>query len=245
MDFLQSYFPTPKLRRVELRLHALLDRELLRLQALPDPGIVAETLPGELAAILDFTQAYQNLYMDFLEAALPQHQEKIRCGAGCANCCHHYPMSVEPFELISLYAHLRNQDDFSRGLESCLHRMRAYARLQPPAPDEQDYSEEEEEAQLHRYFSQKLACPFIRANGDCGVYTYRPLTCRMYFSLTDPQFCVPEHLQTPLNRSFIVYLPDEIEEKIAAVTAYYAHLELPEGLYPGLLAINGFEGYFA
>jgi hypothetical protein len=42
-----------------------------------------------------------------------------------------------------------------------------------------------------------------------------------------------------------VYLPDEIEEQIADVSAHYADLSLPEGLYEGVLALNAFESSFA
>lgn len=243
MDFLQSYFPTPKLQRVELRWHALLDRELARLRLLPGSGVVARNLVGQLDAVGAFCSSYHLLYMDYLAAVLPQHREPVRCGAGCGNCCHHFPMSVEPFELLFLYMELRQRADFVDDLEACVRRTRQFGQLRRELGDES--GDEAEEALLHRYFASGLACPFIREGGNCGIYDHRPLTCRMYFSHTDPQYCVPEHLQTPLNRSFIVYLPDEIEEKIAEISAFYAELELPEGLYSGLLALNAFEGCFS
>ena len=57
-------------------------------------------------------------------------------------------------------------------------------------------------------------------------------------------YCVPEHLQTPKNRSFIVYLPDDIEERIAEVSDYYAGLDLPESMYSAMLELNALEGYW-
>ena len=64
----------------------------------------------------------------------------------------------------------------------------------------------------------------------------------MYFSETSPEYCVPKHLQTPLNRSFIVYLPDAIEEAIDEITKHYEDLNLSESLYEGLLQMNALEG---
>jgi len=235
MDFLQSYFPTPRLKKIELRFDALLGRELRRLDAMPEGGVFPENLAGQLVDVRAFCSSYHALYMEYLDEVLPQHREPVRCGAGCGNCCHHFPMSVEPFELIHLYAGLRERADFAELLESCFVRVRRFGALQDG---------EDEEALLHSYFSQRLPCPFIRASGDCGIYALRPLTCRMYFSHTDPRFCTSEHLQTPANRSFIVYLPDAIEEKIAEVSMRYAGLELPESLYGGLIATNTLEGFF-
>lgn len=221
-------------------MRSLLDHEQTRLASLGSGGVHPLNLSASLQFILEFCERYHKLYMEYLEVVLPQHAEPVRCQAGCANCCHHYPMSVEPFELLSLYSYLRSRDDFASLLESCWHRTRAYAAIDMSLCKD---SEDEEEFRLHRYYGRGYPCPFIMGNGDCGVYRYRPLTCRMYFSHTDPQFCVPEHLQTPLNRSFIVYLPDRIEEQIAQVSSHYASLELPESLYEGLLAVNALEGY--
>ena len=60
----------------------------------------------------------------------------------------------------------------------------------------------------------------------------------MYFSETDPKFCTPEHLQTPENDSYIVYLPDSIEDAVYGISEHYALLDLPESYFGGLLAVK-------
>ena len=64
----------------------------------------------------------------------------------------------------------------------------------------------------------------------------------MYFSETPKEFCIAEFLQTKNNRSFIVYLPDAIEEAIADVSRYYEKLNLSEALYEGILELNSLDG---
>ena len=64
----------------------------------------------------------------------------------------------------------------------------------------------------------------------------------MYFSETNPEYCTARYLLTEKNRSFIVYLPDVIEETIADVSSYYENLELSESLYAGMLELNALEG---
>ena len=64
MDFLQSYFPTAKYKRVELKWRSLLDHELAKLRAQPSltPENLAERLPG----IQEFARAYQGIFPLYL-----------------------------------------------------------------------------------------------------------------------------------------------------------------------------------
>ena len=64
----------------------------------------------------------------------------------------------------------------------------------------------------------------------------------MYFSQTEPCYCKPETLQTELNESYIVYLPDNIEEALLGISEHYAALDLPESFFGGLLSLNAYEG---
>ena len=34
-------------------------------------------------------------------------------------------------------------------------------------------------------------CPLLTTDGDCGVYSLRPLTCRLYHAVTPPEDCEP------------------------------------------------------
>lgn len=243
-----EYFPTQSYRRAVLRIRALLLKEKERLDSVAEKlgrksAIAEDNLSEEIPRVLDFTAEYQAAYMRYLSAVLPQHKEGIRCHAGCANCCHHFPMSVEPFELIGFYAEIRKRPDLFPIVEDCLSRSRAYHALLSAA--EKARAEDPEDVALVRYFGKGFACPFVSADGNCTAYARRPVTCRMYFSETPGEFCVPEHLQTEKNRSFIVYLPDDVEEQIADLSVHFEALSLPESLYEGVLALNMLEPLFA
>ncbi len=197
----------------------------------------------ELPQIREFSVAYHAAFMRYLAAVLPQHPNGVQCKAGCGNCCHHFPMSVEPFELVEFYSEVRKRSDLISYLEECHFRTREYYALLKKG--EELGEEDPEDYALIQYFNKSFACPFILKNGSCGIYPERPVTCRMYFSETPGTFCVPEHLLTEKNKSFIIYLPDDIEDLIAEVSAHYQELSLPEGLYEGVLAMNAFEQAFA
>lgn len=264
MTAYREYFPTKAFRIAEMRLSSLLGRERDRLDALAadlgrECAVGPDNLVEQLPLIREFTREYHRLFSEYLEAVLPQQPRPIQCRPACGNCCHHYPMSVEPFELLTLYGDLRGRNDLLDIMEACQVRSSLFSRMfesrrteaekgevadgegQGSQMDLDDYAEDKA---LHDYFAAWKPCPFSDKAGDCTVYPLRPVSCRMYFSETDPKFCTPEHLQTPENDSYIVYLPDSIEDAVYGISEHYSLLELPESYFGGLLAVNRFEGLF-
>lgn len=262
MTAYREYFPTKAFRIAEMRLSSLLGRERDRLDALAadlgrEYAIGPDNLVEQLPLIRDFTREYHRLFSEYLEAVLPQQPRPIQCRPACGNCCHHYPMSVEPFELLTLYGDLRGRNDLLDIMEACQVRSSLFSRMfesrrteaengkieggesRTTQMDLDDYAEDKA---LHDYFAAWNPCPFSDKKGDCTVYPLRPVSCRMYFSETDPKFCTPEHLQTPENDSYIVYLPDSIEDAVYGISEHYSLLDLPESYFGGLLAVNRFEG---
>ena len=253
MESYREYFPTKAFRVAEMRLATLLRAERDRLDAIAmslgrESAIGPDNLLEELPKIKEFTREYHRLFSEYLEAVLPQQPRPIQCRPACGNCCHHYPMSVEPFELVTLYCDLRGRNDLLDIMEACQVRSSLFSkffetrRVEGAVPDQMDLDDYAEDKALHDYFSTWNPCPFSDKKGDCTVYPLRPVSCRMYFSETDPKFCTPEHLQTPENDSYIVYLPDSIEDAVYGISEHYALLDLPESYFGGLLAVNRFEG---
>lgn len=247
MELCRDYFPTRAYRIAEMKMGSLLGAERDRLDALAaslgrEQAIGPDNLREELPRIVEFTEAYHAAYDQYLKAVLPQQEKPIQCRPACGNCCHHYPMSVEPFELIYLYQEIRKRGDLITIMEACQGRSERFNSLFVKRLGEVDSEDAAEDMALHDYFSQWTSCPFSDVKGDCGEYVFRPVSCRMYFSQTDPRYCRPETLQTEKNESYIVYLPDNIEEALLGISEHYAALELPESFFGGLLSLNAYEG---
>jgi Fe-S-cluster containining protein len=171
--------------------------DALALSRCRDKAIDQDNLSQEIPALIRFSEEYQKYYMGYLKAVLPQHLHGVRCGPHCGNCCKHFPMSVEPFELISFYAVLRRSDMLLDFLEKCVFRVHRFRFFMDKACS--TGGDDPEEQALHEYFAEGNVCPFILSNGSCGVYEQRPVTCRMYFSETDPKYCGPAFLQSENN----------------------------------------------
>lgn len=247
MSLCEEYFPTKAYVNAEKRLGLLLSKERDRLDSVARAfgrkyAIGPDNLAEQVPPIVEFTREYHRAYSLYLEAVLPQHKNGVQCGPSCGNCCHHYPMSVEPFELVYLYLNLRTRNDFMSIMEDCQIRASLFESLLGKRLADSDSEDEAEDGALHDYFSQWKPCPFSSLKGDCGIYPIRPVSCRMYFSETLPKFCVPEYLQTEKNESFVVYMPDHIEEALYGISEHYEGLSLPESYFGGLLSMNLYEG---
>lgn len=240
MNQMQDYFPTKAYKRAFARMASLLRTEQERLEKLGP--LTLESCKQTLPEIIEFTRKYQEAFMGYLSAVLPQHENGVKCGPSCGNCCRHYPMSIEPFEQIAFYASIRERSNLLSILEGCYLRREQFHLIFKDCEKSNPESEDQEEDALHQFFAMNFPCPFLLESSSCGVYEYRPVTCRMYFSETSPEFCKAEFLRTEKNRSFIVYLPDSIEEGIAEISKYYENLDLPESLYAGVLELNALEG---
>lgn len=50
-----------------------------------------------------------------------------------------------------------------------------------------------------------IPCTFLKSDGTCGIYEYRPFVCRTYFTLDNPSFC-----EDPMS-THVRYTPDSNE----------------------------------
>ncbi len=103
---------------------------------------------------------------------------------------------------------------------------------------------EAEDRALHRYFLRDIPCPFLGKEGTCGIYDIRPMSCRMFFAESSPRFCSGAAVASPWNRNFQVELPDAAEEALARCSEQLAKLDLPVGLFSGVLEANALFGQY-
>jgi Fe-S-cluster containining protein len=203
---------------------------------------IAETEAAYLACISILTAHMPGLYAAYdryIEAVLATGEKPVSCRPSCPSCCAHYVTSVEPVELLFLDATLRGRADYADRLFDMHERTLAYSRVYDPSE-----GDEAEDKALHRYFLRGRPCPFLTAGGECGVREARPMSCRMFFSYSDPRYCAGRKIVSAANRNFHVGLPDEAESLLAEASTTLERLGLSEHLFDGLMRVNETLGRF-
>jgi Fe-S-cluster containining protein len=203
-------------------------------------GLAEEEAYRRVAAAVEFLlpRLYAR-YDGYLRAVLATG-EPIACKRGCTHCCSHYVTSVEPYELVFLHARIRSLPEYPNRLVS-LHRRAALFRS---LLAKETAGEEAEDRALYRYYLRNQPCPFLTQGGTCGIYALRPISCRMFFSQSNPSLCRGRAVVSPGNRNFIVELPEDIEASLARAGRAFARFEFPESLFEGLLKANEAFGRF-
>jgi Fe-S-cluster containining protein len=136
---------------------------------------------------------------------------------------------------------IRNRGDYADAIVSSYNRATAYDKILRE-DSVNTAAEEAEDRALYHYFLRGLPCPFLETDGTCGVYESRPMACRMFFAESAPRFCAGKALASPWNRNFQVELPQDAEEALARCSRVLEHLDLPDGLFPGMVAVNALLG---
>jgi Fe-S-cluster containining protein len=193
-------------------------------------------LRSELDAVMP---AFYAGYDAYVTAVLRTGESAPSCTRGCSHCCRHYVASVEPFELIFLHGRIAGGEAYPSQVIG-LHRRTTLFQSQRRAED----GELAEDKALYRYYLRGTPCPFLGPDGACGVYEARPMSCRMFFSLSDPAFCKGRAVVDPRNRNFLIELPEDIEADLARAGAALSAYGLPEFLFEGLLEANSAFGRF-
>ncbi len=111
---------------------------------------------------------------------------RLFCSRGCGGCC---TLAVQT-TIAEALAVARSLDE---------RRRAALARFIPRLT-----AAAEEAADLKDFLRRRRAlgpCPFLEADGACGVYRARPLSCRALFSTRPPEWCAVDFADLhPLER---------------------------------------------
>lgn len=182
-------------------------------------------------------------YDAFVKEVLDTGEEKVTCAKACSHCCNHYVTSVEPYELIFLHGKIHADPRYPGQLISLHRRVTLFKSLLRGGFDDAEQAADEDKA-LFRYYLRGQACPFLTAAGVCGIYENRPMSCRMFYSLSHPSLCKGKSVIAPGNRNFLIELPDDIEADLARAGLFFADYDFPESFFEGLLSVNEALGQF-
>jgi len=116
-----------------------------------------------------------------LQGILAEAGGGISCKKGCSRCCSRIVVASR-LEALALIDYIYAFTDFDR--EGANVQIAEHAALLRGFLDERSGAGDGDAV----WFEKNIPCPFLR--GDiCSVYEGRPLSCRLYHSLDDPELC--------------------------------------------------------
>ena len=108
---------------------------------------------------------------------------KIFCRRGCHNCCSLVVNCTFP-EALWISRHL--PEEFVEPLKDYAVKVQNIAAA---SSDLKSY--------LKGVRNQAGGCPFLAEDGSCGIYIWRPLSCRSLLSTKDPKYCAADFSSMP------------------------------------------------
>ncbi|MET0052254.1 MAG: YkgJ family cysteine cluster protein, partial [Candidatus Thiodiazotropha sp.] len=189
-------------------------------------------ISDESVQVHDLLPLFQDITNKVVSVAIQGVEEKgqqISCRSGCGACCSQLvPISrAEGYALLALIEQMpedrqaavkaRFEHNLLRFNESGLNQDLEYA------------FRENDRKVLRRvgldYFKLNLPCPFLH-NQSCSIHPARPLSCREFLVVSDPQHCSDPSPKTIQN----VVLPAQVSKIVYEMC--YQHQEQVRGYLP-------------
>jgi Fe-S-cluster containining protein len=190
-----------------------------------------ENLLGELVNQADLRPSDDEFYHKFLSIfdLYNRFQHEVInasgintvCGAGCSHCCCHWVEDVNSFEGIIISRYLAEHhpelvysiiESFRKDeavLESLCglvdKKVAEYSSFTDDIPDKYDLL-------LSCFYQMQRPCALLDKNGRCIVYPVRPLTCRDYLNVRDPDACLPDLINEEKEATLIMDISDKVSE---------------------------------
>lgn len=105
------------------------------------------------------------------------YPKEVRCKLHCDDCCHAvFGLFLIEAAYIKYHFDALETTVIRDALIRCNDAERAIRRLEVKL---QRY-EDDPEMQSYVYASERVRCPLLNEDGQCVIYDYRPITCRVY-----------------------------------------------------------------
>lgn len=132
-------------------------------------------------------------YDEFIETLVRDAELPVQCHEGCVACCHDAPTGVSAPELLLVYkVYKRFPDAVELHNRACsqsdmlFNEVGRYTRRGSQVMTD---SRPFKRGQLS-YRKLRVPCIFLDERTKlCRIYRWRPISCRMHLSLTDPDWC--------------------------------------------------------
>jgi len=117
-------------------------------------------------------------------------KENATCLRGCAHCCYSL-VACSVLEAIPIAEYMLKSALWAPRLTKVKAKLEEEAALVdqlgglrgPAGSTDTSLS----------YMARKIPCTFLKKNKDCAIYSLRPVACRLYYVVSDPEQCSLDH----------------------------------------------------
>jgi len=219
----------------ELHEEILVELELLL--ALDAPSCLDESFKNAYFKIVEIYDRYQ-------KEVLAGSELSAACSEGCSCCCCHWVDDVYSFEaeIIADYIRLNFPEkipSFIKYLQEDEAQLAYLDKMlkEKMVEDHEGEDLDERELLLSCFYILKRPCMLVDDRGACSVYPVRPLTCRIFVSLGEPEKCNPDHIDLEEAETCILDLDSRGDALLEKLHKHYDRFHDERGLRALLLQI--------
>jgi Fe-S-cluster containining protein len=106
------------------------------------------------------------------------------CKAQCSACCYDNPHGISGVELLYIYDLIKDDKRFEQWKNDFAAKHTEFHQLRKNKGPKRLQT---------NWKKSKYTCVFLNEKKQCSIYERRPVACRMFFSLTSPGWCSPDH----------------------------------------------------
>ncbi len=148
------------------------------------PGLESALDEGNVPdALYEGLEAWWESYSTYLSVV--SESVSARCTTGCAACCHQNPRGLSGLEVLLVLRALRQREDWAE--------VKSALRLEAEAWHEQLSTSNTQDEVMAKTRRAAVRCPILDDSKRCRVYASRPVACRMFYAVTDPDWCDATH----------------------------------------------------
>jgi Fe-S-cluster containining protein len=223
--------------RQGIAIHTRMVALLKELIVLKNDNCLEPSFRTLFSSCLDLFDEYQNLIIE-------HNNMKVTCRSGCCCCCNHWVEDVNSFEATIICDYISKNfperiPEIIKVCENDSHQLEHLEKTMLSHPDVSQTPEDQldqTDLLLSVFYQFRRPCPLLDSFGKCSVYPVRPLTCRIYFSFSDPTRCEPEYINEGEIPTYLLDAQEEVSELLDTLHFRYITFEGNTGLRSLLLS---------
>ncbi|MGD9202111.1 MAG: YkgJ family cysteine cluster protein [Chitinispirillia bacterium] len=183
--------------------------------------IVEMNIPSPLyCEFINNYNQFLTLYHEYQQEVIFFNKlKKARCKSGCSVCCYHWVEGVNSFEVEIISSFIKHH--FKEKIDDIIYKFKDDEKELNILKEivEQKLNEKQlntkksdidfTEILLTGYYQLKRPCALLTEKKTCGIYSVRPLSCRMYMSFSVKKHCKPEYINSNYD-IYTIHVDDEV-----------------------------------